>query len=74
MPKRKPIEQYDTVFYKYSPENVIAHKDNPKYYPKVNTEGLCTGRQGSALRVHWVGFDTDWLIEEDRVRVKRKNA
>jgi hypothetical protein len=73
MQKRKPIQQYDSVYYKYTPENVEAHKMNPTWYPKINTEGVCTGRHGDEyIAVHWVGFENDWLIEENRVRVKRK--
>jgi hypothetical protein len=72
MNQRKQIEQYDPVVYKYSKENVEAHKRNPEWYPKVNTEGMCIERVGSALRVQWEGFKDSWLIEEDRVGVKRK--
>jgi hypothetical protein len=75
MPKRKPVQKYDTVYYKYSAQNVAAHKVNPEWYPKVNSEGMCLERVAdNVLRVKWNGIDEPRLIEEDRVGVRRKNA
>ena len=74
MPKRKPIDQYETVYYKYTKDNVEAHRRNPEWYPQVNTEGMCLGRHSATiLKVKWDKFDEPKLIEEHRVGVRRKN-
>lgn len=74
MKKRKPIDKFDTVIYKCSKENRQAHIDSPTYFPKINTEGVCTGRlDESTIIVQWAGYERDWAIEEDRVLIRRKS-
>lgn len=71
----RTIDKYSIVFFKNSPENVKAHKEHPDWFPKVNTMGMCTGRKSQdIISVRWEGFQKDWLIEENRVSLKRKSS
>jgi hypothetical protein len=69
---RKPIEQFDTVVFKYSKENVASHKRCPEYFPKVGTEGICVESINKTLKVKWDKFDDAKYVEEDSVLVRRK--
>jgi hypothetical protein len=75
MRQRKPIDQYDTVFFKYSKENVQSHKQHPEWFPKVGVEGMCIMSDNGLLKVKWDQYDDSYYIEAKRVGVKRrKNA
>lgn len=75
MRKHKPIEEGMFIYFKYSKENVEAHKRDPFWFPKIGTMGMVKGVEGEdILLIQWklnsTSLDDIWRIEKYRVQRK----